>query len=222
MYHSGEIRWYFPGEISRRVREWFESSGLGASEPARTDEYLYLPNCRVASVKVRESRLEVKALTHFPERVAYPNGVGGYRDAWVKWSREVSDEIALQELIGGKSDEWILVNKSRCLRKLSLDTGAVTEVDASREQPDKGCQVELTSIRARLAKQANASPDSTWEDCDPWWSLSLEAFGDRQFLRDDLDVAAAHLFRERPPVPLTERSSLSYPVWLATLFGEKS
>lgn len=216
MYRSAEIRWYFAGGISEEVRSWFEDEGLGTDEPERVDEYLAIPDCETVGVKVRDGRLEIKAMTVRPEPVNLPNGVNGWRDAWVKWSSAAAGMKSVRQLIDNAEDRWIFVRKGRHLRKFSLESSPPAEVDAATRNLRKGCQIELTSIRALAARQdGRAITSRDWERTAPWWSLSFEAFGDPSELFDHLDCAATHFFRDRPPIRLTAESSFSYPAWLA-------
>ncbi len=152
MFHSGEIRWYFDESLPEDIRSWFGSKGDGKQEPSRTDQYLLLPHCNNTSVKLREGNLEVKANTRRPESVTYTNGVSGYRDAWVKWSCKADDVDALRTMVGATGDNWASVRKSRYLRKYSLDSGSPVEVDAATARPERGCQIEISSISVVVGK----------------------------------------------------------------------
>lgn len=209
MFHSGEMRWFFRGEPPHEARDWFENRGCGRSEPARTDNYLVLPGCRTAGVKLRGGRLEIKARTGAPEAADYANGISGYRDTWVKWSSPTGDSDYLGKLLLRAEDRWLSVEKQRYLRLVSLVAQEPEEVEPGGEWLPRGCQVELTTIR-------------TWPtDGDatlaaPWWSLSFEAFNDPLTILEDLDRAIEYFFRDAPPIGLGRDSSMSYPVWLDT------
>ncbi len=128
MYASGEIRWFFDGPLPDDVRAWFESRGLGISEPRRTDEYLVLPGCTTTGVKLREGRFEIKALTRSPVPASYSNRVSGLKDAWIKWSRKTEDERLLRNVLVSNGDPWISVSKERNLRLFSLESGRPEEL----------------------------------------------------------------------------------------------
>ncbi len=216
MYHSAEIRWYFAGRPPAAVASWFEAGGRAVRERERIDEYLALPGCETTGVKVRQGRIEVKAQTAAPALVDYPNGVRGFKDAWVKWSSRVSDGGSLRQLVTNPDDRWIFVEKSRSLRKFTLEAGGPREVSAETSFASRGCQLEITAIRV-LADEAGAGalPADAWRRASPWWSLSFEAFGDPPTLNESLDLVASEVFREPPPIALTAAASFSYPVWLA-------
>lgn len=222
MYHSGETRWYFEGILPGDIRDWFESSGNGSVEAERTDEYLLLPGCESTSIKVREGRFEVNAITRSPQPTTYTNNVAGYQDAWVKWSRKAPNLSAFRKMISDAEDRWAFVRKGRYLRKFSLDEGAPAEVNAATDRPDRGCQVEATSIRAIVSRIDAPPMESDWSLASPWWSLSLESFaphttGITETVIADLSQVANHFFRTEPPCNLGILSSLSYPVWLSKL-----
>lgn len=210
MYRSAEVRWFVQDELPGDVRQWFEAGGQTKSEPQRTDEYLLLPGCVTTSVKFRNDRFEVKALTESPVPVTYQNAISGLRDAWVKWSSTTVDIDDFRCQVMRPEDEWISVSKSRRLRLISLEAGEPQEVAPDHGWLSGGCQVELSAIRA-WSKSEDQSP------AEPWWSLSFEAFGDPETMHDGLDRVIREFFRKSPPVNLKQESSFSYPVWLARL-----
>lgn len=210
MYRSAEVRWFIQAELPDDMRHWFESVGTVQLEPQRTDEYLVLPGCTTASVKLREDRFEVKALTEPPVAAAYPYDNGGFRDAWVKWSSNAIDLEGFRRQILRPEDEWISVSKTRRLRLFSLESGEPEEVAPNYGWLSGGCQVELTALRAWFRTQNKSA-------ALPWWSLSFEAFGDADTMRDGLDRVICEIFSEAPPSNFSEGTSFSYPVWLTRL-----
>jgi hypothetical protein len=218
VFHSGETRWFFEEPLPRDLVDWFASKESGKSEAARTDAYLLLPHCGTASVKLREGRLEVKANTCPREAVTYANGITGYRDTWVKWSSKADDAGALTSVLGASGNTWRFVRKIRCLRSFSLDGGSPVEVDPAHRL-ERGCQVELTSLRAVSGSLDAPILEEDWSSALPWWSLSLEAFAPETAtvtsdVLSHMDVVANHLFRDPPPKQLTQTSSMAYPTWL--------
>ena len=109
MFRSGEMRWFFRGELPPAASDWFASDGYAKPEPARVDDYLLLPACDTASVKLREGRFEVKAQTGAPQAANYEHGIAGYRDTWVKWSGKVGDPGLLVELFIREEDRWLSI-----------------------------------------------------------------------------------------------------------------
>lgn len=220
MFESVETRWFFRGTAPADARDWFKfGSSLGVEEPARVDRYLVLPGCQTVSVKARQGNIEVKALVGGPERVSWGREVSGLRDQWVKWSKPLAPE-AMRQLVATNGDDWLLIRKRRFLRKFSLDDGAPKEVAAATARPDEGCQVELTRVEALGLKSGGNAGSADWPSAEPWWSLSLEAFGGRGRLISNLDRVAGRFFGQEVPVALTEPASMSYPVWIAKFTGQ--
>ena len=210
MFRSGEVRWFFRGESSSDVHRWFEVGGHGRSEPERTDEYLRLPDCETASVKLRDGRFEIKARTSSPIRVEYTDRVRGFCDTWVKWSSSAGDVAQFRRQFVRAEDDWLCITKKRYLRLISLENDEPAEIGVGQSWLSRGCQVELTDIGVRPARD-EPGPSGTW------WSLSFEAFGQSETLRESLDLAVPVFFAEAPPVALDYDSSLSYPAWLNRL-----
>ncbi|MCP4334160.1 MAG: hypothetical protein GY785_16000 [Gammaproteobacteria bacterium] len=210
MYDSAEVRWFSRGQLPGDMRLWFEAAGLATTEPRRTDDYLLLPGCVTTSVKLRDGRFEVKALTQSPCSVTYRHGITGLKDSWVKWSSARIDIDTSSQLVGRAKDPWISVSKIRRLRLVSLEGERPAEVSPDHRYLSGGCQVELTAIDA-WSRTQNRS------EAAPWWTLAFEAFGDEKAMQDGLDLVIDDFFKEPPPVNLSRKSSFSYPVWLQQL-----
>ncbi len=218
MYRSSEVRWFFAGDLPSRVREWFVAGDHVRNEPARTDEYILLPDSRAVSLKIREGRLEVKARTLAPEPVTYAHDIEGMRDNWVKWSSNRVAVEALEELASGADEGRLLVTKRRRLRTFSLDGEAPEEVDGSQLRLADGCQIELTEISVRWAHPESLAKASEEEPASSaWWSLSFEAFGAPDRIATNLDQVVVLMFRAPPPAALPRQASLSYPAWLNSI-----
>jgi hypothetical protein len=215
MYRSAEIRWFFEGAVPDAVRQWFAAGGLGEDEAERVDEYLPLPDCETAGVKLRDGRLEVKAQTSAPVRLALPGDGVGRREGWVKWSLALADLETLREPLAAADEDWVFVRKRRRLRKLSIDAGRVTEVDPRMTGLGDGCQIEIVSLRVLRGPQGVPTVERDWRRAAPWWSLCFEAFGGPNTLADNLVRCARELLRRPAPLSLREPDSLSYPAWLA-------
>ena len=218
MYRSTEVRWFFAGELPDAVRTWFDRGDLVRREPERTDEYIQLPDCRTASLKIREGRLEVKARTHAPEAVTYADNVEALRDGWIKWSSNIIDEQPLRQLVERADEGRILVTKQRLLRTFALGGEDPEVVDGSEVWLDNGCQVELTRISVRAAAvEPEAGISDGGSAPSTWWSLSFEAFGEPDRIAANLDRTAAWIFAKPPPVKLPRQASRSYPAWLSSV-----
>lgn len=214
MLYSAELRWFFEGEPSDAARDWFDASGRSRPQSARVDAYLALPGCETAGIKLRENRLEIKARTAAPERLAL-GGVEGLCDGWLKWSLAPDDAGPLRRTLAAGGDQWVPVEKRRRLRKFSTDGPTVAEIDADDILARNGCQLELAALRVLRPRCGLDEPAETdWTDAASWWSLSLEAFGELTRLRESLARAAAAMLVEPPALDLESASSLSYPSWL--------
>ena len=71
MLKSTEIRWFFEGKIPVNVTKILEKTSLDIPEN-RTDHYLLVQGCDIISIKIRNSRLEIKRRREF-SLMTYPN-----------------------------------------------------------------------------------------------------------------------------------------------------
>jgi len=105
---------------------WAEARGLTRRD-RREDEYVLLPGAATVGIKLREGRIEVKALTEPP----IPWGAGGlegHLERWAKWSQPVSVITGWGE---GPGVHKIRVEKERWARWAD------------------GCLMEVTRLRVR-------------------------------------------------------------------------
>lgn len=220
---SAEIRWFLKGSEHREaLLAWFtrqralpvvreaepeppSAVAFVREEPPHSDAYLRLPQCRSASVKRRQGRLEVKALVAGPHPYAHALA-SGRSDQWVKWSLQPSEALAQgMEAELRRSGPWSRVAKLRYLQKYDFDRGTCTPVSPDA-RPEAGCNVELTFLEVGAVAEA-------------WTSFGFEAFGGAARVAAVLDEAVHHYLARhgRPAVGLGTRDSLSYPGWLAEL-----
>lgn len=209
MLATTELRWFFRGEVPSRMAGWIRHGELWRRQPERVDQYLEVPGCAVAGVKLREGRLEVKVQTAAPTAMEYPGGVRGYRDAWVKWSRELGEAAPDRAFWSAAGERWIPVRKRRAERGFSLDgvaAGAIPrEVSIDDTRPDRGCSVEITEVGVGAEEAA-----------ERWWTLGLEGFDLAGDPTGALQQVACSLFeQEPPPLPLRLDDSSSYATWLS-------
>ena len=218
MQHSAEVRWFFAGVLSRDVTDWFCAGEPRTQEPEREDRYLRLPSTHVG-VKFREKNFEIKALVEDFGIAMWAGNVSGGVQRWVKWScKEPEVENLLAALTQNADGSFVNTTKKRLVRKYSLDSGSIQEVDAKTARPDNGCNVELTRI--------------TTNEKD-YWSFGFESFefgpGTRALrVKEFLDIAVAAFFTDRTSggnaqirlpagVSLMPQNSFSYPQWLGTV-----
>jgi len=200
MLASSEVRWFFPGDPPDEMTAWFRAGVPPVSQARRVDRYLLMPGCNSVGIKLREGLFEVKARCGASEACAYPNGVRGRRDSWIKWSRTVDEQRLLAP---GAEERWVAVAKRRSLRAFSLSTGDPREIDARDAPPARGCGIEITRVELIDA------------DSSRWWTLGLEAFDEHGDPHECLERVATLLFGETPPpVALQIEGSSAYPGWL--------
>jgi len=114
-------------------------------------------------VKLREGRLDIKAMVSAPRPLSREFGVTGRTDQWAKWSFARGKLKTLSPALH-QSGHWLKVWKERSLRKFSADMGGLVEVTGRQAPfPAGGCNGELT----RIAVEANPRF---------WFSLAFEAF----------------------------------------------
>jgi hypothetical protein len=205
--HSAEARWFILEVLPDEALDWFSAGHPPDSEGVQIHEYLCFPNCESVGVKLREGRLEIKAMLSAPRPLSRDLGVSGRTDQWVKWS--FASE-GLKNLDPGlhQSGRWLKVRKERFLRKFSADRGALAEITGRQGPfPAIGCDIELTRIEVEAIPRF-------------WFSLAFEALGPPAVTTKLLECAVHSFFKEHgrlPGIPLTEGNSLNYPAWLVKL-----
>ncbi len=193
-YGSVEWRCFGSGEPpGNLVHLWMQKQAR--REPARTDTYLLFPHARTVGVKMREGKLEVKALIQPKERTFRLSAFldEQHLESWEKWSLEQAHlEPLLDQWAGVRPRQWLEVEKCRWLFYLSAEEDGPARV-----------QCELSELE--VEKQIH-------------WSLSLEAFP----LGPDASQAALRAARlvvepalqELPASAISALRIMSYPRWL--------
>jgi hypothetical protein len=207
MLHTAEVRWFVPGRLPDAVFEWFWHGARPCAPSAREDRYLLLPGCETVGVKLRwGTTYDVKARVGPGHAAAYPSGVEGVRERWVKWSCDDERVVTRLAALSAENEEWLVLRKERYLRLFSMDSARPVEVDAY-DPGVMGCHVELTGVMAGETNRVGA------------WTFGLEAYGERERLVAALDATVLAFFSHRPnpPVPLTAAASMGYPAWLSRL-----
>lgn len=206
MQHSAEIRWFHRGVVSDATMGWFRD-GQTLEAERRTDRYFSFPGCEAGGVKLRsygdKRNFEIKLARGAAEPLVLTAGVSARTDCWVKWSYgEVAGHALVAELMQATAG-FIDVDKTRYLRKFSMDAGSPVEVDP-KERPDTGCNLELTALGV---------------GGEEWWTFALESFGAPETVRATVATVAQAFLRARQPLDrFTTANSCSYPAWLAA-FG---
>ena len=227
-FYSSEVRWFFSGTTNEGdpLHAWFTqpltSYGIDPKallvfeddrDKPRIDEYLILRHTKTVGTKLRggkESSFEVKAQAGGPAPWSAVDRVNGCVDSWTKWS--FKHETLTNALDPMRQDgDWIRIGKDRWLRKMSVEGGKPSFV-AAADRPKIGCNFELTRV---FIDNDRTNPKQAWS------TICFEAFGpELDRTRVILDACAKLALADLgipPKVELTERTSLSYPAWFATL-----
>ena len=217
MLYSAEIRWFFEGAIEPAVDTWFRSDPVVDLETEdRVDRYLVIPGCESVGIKIRDfddpkgGKFEVKAALGAAEVLALTTQVHGRADTWAKWTFPTEGfEPWVVAITTGENAEptWVTAHKLRWLRKFSLDTGSVTEVDPDvKPRPHSGCSAELVTLDVGDAV---------------WWTFGFESFGSRFEVRANLRQVAHHWFDQRgvAVARLPVAQSVAYPTWAGGFIG---
>lgn len=200
---SAEIRWFWKAGPPPGLQAWFVSEARhpcapGGGQKRRTDRYRRDAEQEELGIKLRGSApgCEVKGLVAVLAPLSRAPFVGPGQ-VWTKWSTEA---------LRFEPDELVATTKLRWIRKLDTKGSAPREVALGPDEgplkkgdePETGCQVELTRIL--FAEQE-------------WWSFSFESFGTLATVERDLHAGAAAMAERQPPA-LTGGTLASYPAWL--------
>ncbi len=197
IFHTTEIRWFYPGEIPGEIEKWLTSlNGQFEKQPPRTDHYINVKGSNTLGIKIREGRFEVKEIQSSDEKILSVKNVKGFAEIWTKWSFDtVENKYHLNELIKG---EFIALKKTRALQKYIFDSNGNIESGFDNFNSD-GCNLELTKVIVNKTA---------------WWTLGLETYGKSEFLEKNLQTAFNHIFKSRFPFSLEKELSFSYPEWI--------
>ena len=194
--YSAEIRWFLHGPIPGAMADWFAIDMLGSEPEERSDDYILLPLCPSAGIKLREGKLQVKSLCREPSPLMITSEINGWASRWVKWSLDLTTSSARNFY---RQNDTIRVQKRRWQRKLSLDGDFAEEIPHG-SRAECGCTMELAALQV---------------EADIWWTLALESFGDPSTIQDSLQRCILHFLRRSPPpIRLLAADSKSYSEWL--------
>lgn len=209
MLISAELRWFERGTLPEAIAQWFQHELGDYLAPAeeRVDIYLYLPKCEYMGIKLRQGRLEVKWRKAELGIMRFGDAVEGKAEKWGKWLCEDSslESFQPQDVVG----VWVSVKKKRCLRRFAMQPsqrqyqvipGKSIKAVPINESIDQGCTVELTQLSI---------------NGNNWWSLAFEAFGEDDFLMDNLQAVASKVFQTSGSLKLQVQESYAYPSWLS-------
>jgi hypothetical protein len=194
-----EVRWIRRGMTPETMLQWLGPFTDGVEE--REDRYFVDPTADNLSIKIKDGmHLDLKALRTVGDRLALP-GVRGRVELWEKWTFP----LHAGSLPSVESARWLPVHKVRRRRSFRLEGDSMVQ-RAADEAEEPGCTMELSDVVVKGAK---------------WWTLALEATGDRDDLDSTLRRTVEEIFSFQPPDPqlLDERHSMSYRQWLALEHG---
>jgi hypothetical protein len=194
---SAELRWFCRGQAPLEIVAWFDREQADIEN--RTDSYVLLNGTDVVGVKVREGKLEVKALTRATCQVRLPYNVMGQLEHWIKWSIDLDGGAFYSSV--RNSAPVIDVVKARRLVKFASSRNGLHRVPAERHIAN-GCNVELTELGA-FARN--------------WWTFGFEAFGETDL--DHTLLSTTHLVLTQAELGAVLHSAIcqSYPSWIAAV-----
>lgn len=201
MLTTAELRWFNHGALPEEISYWFNCLGDYLAPPEeREDLYLSSVGCDYLGIKLRQGRLEIKWRQAELGRVRFADRVEAKAEKWGKWLCEdrTAESFRLTDVVGKKA--WVSVKKARSQRQYQFIPGKSIIAVPVTESIDQGCNVELT----HLSINGNA-----------WWSLAFEAFGEDDYLIDNLQTVAHWVFKNYSGWELQFEDSYAYPMWLS-------
>ena len=195
MLQTVEMRWFF-AHCPLAIESHFAETLADATELQRRTDWYSMPCNPACGIKVREGKLETKALKEsFGLKSLSP--FEGYLEAWQKWSLEFpADEHPDPrdlERIG-----WFAVHKQRRLQRFQVSGNDVTSVAI---RPTNGCEFELTELTVKGQTS---------------WTVGFEAVGDASQLESNLRAVAAHVAsRDGRKSEFVSDKSFGYAEWLS-------
>lgn len=202
MFPTVELRWFREGAAPpEETQRWFQAIGQAELQHPRVDYYLHLANEPSLGVKFRDGRLEIKKRTARFSTMSIGPHVSGAMEGWRKWSFTLAQPGAAPESDRIERSPWLPVRKARQLLRFAI-TDERHFLFPGQFRPERGCEIELTSVTVGTAG---------------WWSLGLEAYGPRSFVKNDLMAVARRLLVGVTAPALEAVDSYGYPEWLARL-----
>ena len=190
-----EVRWIHRGPVPEAMIAWLGPFAEWIER--REDRYLVDPTVPDLGVKIKDAvQLDLKGFRGSQGTLTVPGAVRGRLELWEKWSFTLHASALPPEDAAG----WLALGKTRLRRSFQVDDGDVVERPVDQAELP-GCSIELTQVAIGRGL---------------WWTLGLEATGDRDALERNLHATVARLFRTPSPDPklLDLRHSASYPRWL--------
>ena len=201
MLTTTELRWFKLGTLPKEIFQWFQQDQLGDLAPPeeREDVYLYTPGCEYMGIKLRQGRLEIKWRKAELGNLRFGNQVEGKVEKWGKWLCEdpTQQSFQPQDVV---EKLWVSVKKARVQRKYQVISGESIVAVSANQSIEQGCNVEITQLSV---------------NGNNWWSLAFEAFGEDDYLSDNLKAVASDVFKNYQGFQLQFQDSFAYPSWLS-------
>ncbi|MEM7307991.1 MAG: hypothetical protein AAF682_15035 [Planctomycetota bacterium] len=197
---SLELRWIGSGPAEDEVRTWFESlPGEIRVEPRRVDQYICPGTWTQVGLKVRQGRLEVKAIDGPTQEFDLPGqGEGGIAERWTKWSVESAEAGRWAEDLRMEPDILVSVSKVRAIRFYGWNGLALGPVEKRRHEG--GVSVELADLDHADGR---------------FWTVCIESFGAAgPAMEERLPLLIGYFLTENVPSAFRRDACKSYPEWI--------
>lgn len=197
IYPTLEVRWFEPGMLPVRVKDWFDKDCPGELlrlSEARQDLYLRIPRCEALSFKLRQGNLELKSrraelgIRQFGEVARTAQKAVFWTGKVEKWNKfSLNGSAWLNNALTGVRKEkfWVAVQKMRWQRQ------------------DQGIFYELTQLE--ISDRA-------------WWSIAFEMAEQEASQLNHLENLVSQVTQNYPGSLLSADKSYAYPSWLLRQF----
>lgn len=210
MQLSTETRWILSANEVDIAENWFLNFGekfLDTNHFPRQDYYLKT-NSKTLGIKIREpkkdvngnvmAKLELKSLVRDLGACKFDNENIGTVNNWVKYSFDLDSKTnpleVLQNVLSKEIEmDWILIEKDRLLVKFDLYNQKIV---SGKEIITNGAGIELTKLLL---------------ESKVYYSLGIEAFGDKESIEKTFFNAIQFLFDSMKISNLINENSKSYP-----------
>ena len=205
LYRTSEVRWFFSGEVTPAVTEWFLQTlpgGLRGGALKRQDVYLLVPGRDDVGLKFRRDKIQLKLRRNRRPFSALGGRVLGVQTDWERhsWTYDQAAEDLARAFSGEAGlGRQVAVAKTRRQKTYGLGPEGDPRPLAAGKRVKTPVLLELTEIA--FAGFLG-------------WSLGLEIVGPQSQAQGHLLPAVAGLLRDFPALPLKQCDSLDYPEFI--------
>ena len=197
MLKSTEIRWFFEGNVPSNITKILEKTSLDIPEN-RTDHYLLVQGCDIISIKIRNSRLEIKRRRGCQPYYLSKLNISGNIEWWERWEwNDKTTYIEIQQLIN-KDDKnpWIKVDKKRWQRKFNVRDNDLILLPSQEMHYDSA--MEITELKL---------------DGKSYWTIGFDSFTreDHSFFDRLIETCPILQFK----ADFKKEWSFGYPHWIS-------